>query len=245
MADSGTRRRWVVVPVLVLVAWLLVRGGHAPESADGPRASPSGASPSETGPTGPAPAKPTERAGTTPAPSAPQATGPAGPSNGAYDPASCAAQVRKHAARAGVEPRLLMAILYNESYKPHDPELERAWQRYKPDAAFGIANMHRAAFDETRQRHGLAGRRWEELPDDRDLAIEAAAWHLHDLAAMLPGHRSAPYTTDELLALGYNTGSGNMLAFARGARPGSQAQSYLDRLHANWDKAGKAVSGRP
>ncbi|MFI9627011.1 lytic transglycosylase domain-containing protein [Streptomyces sp. NPDC052042] len=237
MADSGARGRWFTVPVLVLVAWLLVRGGTASDTADASLPSPSGAPSATATPGGP---------GTTaePSPPAPGASGPARPPARAYDPASYAAPVRTHAARAGIEPRLLMAILYNEAYKPHDPELERTWQRYKPDASFGIANMHRAAFDETKRRHGLAGRRWEDLPDDRDLAIEAAAWHLHDLAAMLPARWAGAHTKDELLALGYNTGSGNMLAFARGARPGSQAQSYLDRLHTNWDKAGKAVSGR-
>ncbi|MFE8949566.1 undecaprenyl-diphosphate phosphatase [Streptomyces sp. NPDC007856] len=34
----------------------------------------------------------------------------------------------------------VMAILYDEAYKPHDPSFERAWQKYKPDAVFGIAN---------------------------------------------------------------------------------------------------------
>ncbi|MFE4336196.1 hypothetical protein ACFRQM_44625 [Streptomyces sp. NPDC056831] len=53
------------------------------------------------------------------------------------------------------------------------------------------------------------------------------------------------HTKSELLALGYNTGSGNTLTFARGAHPGSQAQPCLDRLHANWAKAGKAFSAQP
>ena len=158
-----------------------------------------------------------------------------------YDPAHFAAQVRTYARRAGIHPQLLMAILYNESYKPHDPELERSWQRIKPDSAFGIANMHRAAFDEAKRGRDFAVRKWEELPDDPALAIEAAAWHLHDLSRQLPTTRTHRYTTDELLALGYNTGAGNMRAFARGATPGPQAQSYLDRLHENWAKSTKAV----
>ena len=148
--------------------------------------------------------------------------------------------MRKSAGRAKISPQLLMAILYNESYKPHDPELERSWQRIKPDAAFGIANMHRAAFNETK-RGRFANRDWEELPDHPDLAIEAAAWHLHDLAARLPSRPRGTFTKDELLALGYNTGSGNMRAFARGVKPGAQAQSYVDRLHDNWDKSANAV----
>jgi hypothetical protein len=152
-----------------------------------------------------------------------------------------APQVRKHAKRAGINPQLLMAILYNEAYKPHNPALERAWQKIHPDAAFGIANMHRAAFDEAKQGRDFADRDWHELPDDPDLAIEAAAWHLHDLARQLPEKWSGPYTKDELLALGYNAGAGSMKAFARGAKPGTVAQSYLDRLHDNWAKAGAAV----
>jgi hypothetical protein len=158
-----------------------------------------------------------------------------------YEPADCAHEVRSHAQQAGINPQLLMAILYNESYKPHDPDLERAWQHHKPDASFGIANMHKAAFDEAKRGRDFAGRKWEELPDDRELAIEAAAWHLHDLATQLPVHWTVSYTKDELLAFGYNAGSSNMSAFARGATPGSQAQSYMNRLHSNWAKAAQAV----
>jgi transglycosylase-like protein with SLT domain len=156
-----------------------------------------------------------------------------------YDPAQFAVQVRKSAGRADVSAQLLMAILYNEDYKPHDPSLERSWQRIKDDSAFGIANMHRAAFDETK-RGRFGKRQWEELPDHPELAIEAAAWHLHDLAGRL-GSRRGKYSKDELLAMGYNSGAGNMRAFATGSKPGAQVQSYLDNLHDNWDKAAKAV----
>jgi Transglycosylase SLT domain len=156
-------------------------------------------------------------------------------------PAHYAAAVRTHARRAGVNPQLLMAILYNEAYKPHNPALERAWQKIHPDSAFGIANMHKAAFDEAKRGRDFADREWRELPDDPDLAIEAAAWHLHDLARQLPARRPAQYTKDDLLALGYNAGAGSMKAFAGGAKPGQVAQSYLDRLHKNWAKAGAAL----
>jgi hypothetical protein len=152
------------------------------------------------------------------------------------DPAPLAPQVVTYAREAAVNPQLLMAILYNESYKPHDPDSERAWQKIKPDAAFGVANMHEATFDQTKQ-----GRPFAKLPDDPGLAIEAAAWYLHDLNAQLPSSHPR-YTTDELLALGYNTGPGNMKAFAKGAKPGADAQSYVDRLHDNWDQAARALS---
>jgi hypothetical protein len=160
------------------------------------------------------------------------------------DPAKFAPQVIARAREAGVDPQLVLAILYNEDYKPHDPQLERAWQNLKPDAAFGVANMHRATFDETRRGRPFASRQWSELPDDPDLAIQAEAWYLHDLAAQLPAKHSGQYTTDELLALGYNTGPGNMKAFARGTKPGAQARTYLVDLRAAWAKAGAGV-GKP
>jgi soluble lytic murein transglycosylase-like protein len=163
---------------------------------------------------------------------------------GNQDPARFAGQVHAHAQTAAVNPQLLMAILYNESDKPHDPALERAWQKVKPDAAFGVANMHKAAFDDTRRGRDFAHRDWQELPDDPDLAIKAAAWYLHDLATQLPATWSGPYTRDELLALGYNAGAGAMKAFARNAKPGQVAQAYLDRLRGNWPAAEQAVHPR-
>ncbi|MGW3040334.1 transglycosylase SLT domain-containing protein [Kitasatospora sp. NPDC001159] len=219
--------RWIVIGVLVAAGWGIVRGGGhdtavssspSPSAAGGAAAAAPSGSPSAGAPSA-APSKP----------------------SGRYDPADYAVPVRQYAAEAGVDPQLLMAILYNESYKPHDPDLERAWQRGKPDASFGIANMHRAAFDDTKPGRPFASRQWEELPDDRNLAVQAAAWHLHDLAGQLPARPSAPLNKDELLALGYNAGAGNMLAFARGVKIGPQAQSYLDRLHDNWAKSGEAV----
>lgn len=173
-----------------------------------------------------------------------RAAPPPSQSAGNPDPAKFVPQVTARAREAGVDPQLVLAILYNEDYKPHDPQLERAWQNLKPDAAFGVANMHRATFEETRRGRPFASRQWTELPDDPDLAIQAEAWYLHDLAARLPAKHSGEYTTGELLALGYNAGPGNMMAFARGTKPGAQARTYLENLRANWPKAGAAVGKR-
>jgi hypothetical protein len=169
------------------------------------------------------------------------ASRPEGADRSDTGPARFGPQVRRHAGQTGISAQLLMAILYNEAYKPHDPALERAWQKIRPDAAFGIANMHQAAFDEAKHGRDFADREWRELPDDPDLAIRAAAWHLHDLADQLPSSWSGRYTKNELLALGYNAGARSMKAFAAGAKPGPLARTYLDHLHDNWAKAGKAL----
>jgi soluble lytic murein transglycosylase-like protein len=218
----GKRWWWVAVGAVVVGAWAAHDGDTpAPQTATSGEPTPSATS-----------SAPSPSASKTPA---------AEEWFEDYDPARFAPQVRTHARRAGINPQLLMAILYNESYKPHDPDLERSWAKIDSDPAFGIANMHRAAFDDTKRGRAFAVRNWEELPDNPELAIEAAAWHLHDLAKRLPSSRQSRFSKDELLALGYNTGGGNMRAFAKGAKPGRQAQSYLDRLHDNWDKSAKAV----
>ncbi len=195
-------------------------------------------------PDGPHPVASTSTPISTVVPAPTSSAGSARPEASA-SPGRFAAQVRRYAGRAGIDTQLLMAILYNESYKPHDPDLERAWQKVDPDAALGVANMHRATFDDTKRGRDFADRDWQELPDDPNLAIEAAAWYLHDLATQLPASWPAPYTRDELLALGYNAGPGSMKAFAQRGRPGSVAQSYLDRLHAHWDAAAQALSSAP
>ncbi|WP_234392415.1 transglycosylase SLT domain-containing protein [Streptomyces sp. WM6378] len=216
----GGRAQWLLLPIAALIGWGCVHAGLLGSDSGSPaRTPPPGASSS---------AKPSAT------PSAP---------SGSYDPADYAPQVRKYAKKADISAQLLMAILYNEDYKPHDAAFERSWQKYKPDAAFGIANMHRAAFDQTKRGRDFASRKWEELPDDRALAVEAAAWYLHDMSAELPSHWAGSYTREELMALGYNAGGGNMAAFARGAKMGSQASDYLTRLRDNWKKAGSAVAG--
>lgn len=159
----------------------------------------------------------------------------------ADDPARLAGPVKTYARKTGVNPQLLMAILFNEAYKPHDPQFQREWLRMDPDSSLGVGNMHRAAYEDTRRGRDFAHRKWEDLIDDPALGVEATAWYLHDLSVRLPRKPAMSLTRDELLALGYNTGPGNMLAFARGVQPGPQARAYLDKLRRNWAGAGQAL----
>ncbi|MGW3340076.1 lytic transglycosylase domain-containing protein [Streptomyces sp. NPDC001009] len=165
---------------------------------------------------------------------------------GGYDPADYAGTVARAAEAAGVSPVLLMTVLHNEAYKPHHPLLERLWQWWKPGASFGVANMHRAAFESVRRAHGLSGR-WQDLRDDPAFAVHVAALHLGDLDRVLPRRHVRRYSRDELLALGYNAGERNMRAFARGVPPGPMARSYLRRFRACRSRAADALAegGRP
>jgi hypothetical protein len=157
------------------------------------------------------------------------------------DPARYALEVRTFATAAAIDAQLLMAILYNENYKPHDPAFQRAWLSVNPDASLGIANMHRAAFDDAKRGRDFAGRPWEELPDDPSLAVEAAAWYLHDLARYIPRPHGGPYTDTDLLAIGYNAGPSTLTAAAHGARLTASVVTYVDELHANWATAEQAL----
>jgi hypothetical protein len=101
--------------------------------------------------------------------------------------------------------------------------------------------MHRLAYARTRRGRPFAGRPWQDLAHDVDLAVCAAAWHLRDLATQLPEPRVSTFTDDQLLAMGYVSGARNMHRFARGRRPGPQAQAYVDRLREHWSRACVAV----
>ncbi|MFC8723012.1 lytic transglycosylase domain-containing protein [Kitasatospora sp. NPDC057198] len=228
MAERGAKWPWAVLVLAVLGIWAYERGG---DPAPPPAAAPAASSAPAAGP-GSSPAG-------SPSP-APAATGQLDD----YSPPRFAPEVKRYAAEAGVNPQLVMAVLFNEAYKPHGPDVERSWQKMKPGASFGVANMHRAAYEETRRGRPFADRPWEDLPDDPGLAVRAAAWYLHDLGAQLPAHPATSLTRDELMALGYNTGAGNMLAFARGTKPGPEASSYLTKLRDNWSKSADALAGR-
>ncbi|MFD7919455.1 lytic transglycosylase domain-containing protein [Streptomyces sp. NPDC059740] len=160
---------------------------------------------------------------------------------GAYDPADYAASVVRSAGEAGVSPLLLMTVLHNEAYKPHHPLLERLWQWWKPGAAFGVANMHRATFEQVRRTHGLSGQ-WQDLRDRPPFAVHTAALYLSDLDRRLPERHVRRYTREELLALGYNAGERNMRAFARGVPPGPMARSYLRRFRAHRTRAAEVLA---
>ncbi|MFI2780821.1 lytic transglycosylase domain-containing protein [Streptomyces sp. ALB3] len=163
---------------------------------------------------------------------------------GGYDPADYATCVLHSAEESGVSPLLVMTVLHNEAYKPHHPLLERLWQWWKPGAAYGVGNMHRATFEQVRRSHGLA-ERWQDLRDDPAFAVHAAALHLKDLDRSLPRRHVRRYTRDELLALGYNAGERNMRAFARGVPPGPMARSYLRRYRAYRVRAATILADCP
>jgi len=146
-----------------------------------------------------------------------------------------------YAAQAHVDPRLLLAILYNESgchvpQIPHSPACE--FVRSHLSGALGIANMHPDAFTQaqTQAAGALDGHSWSDLAYNTDLDVQAEAWYVASLDQQLPASWSGSYGQNELLAMMYNGGAANLAPVVQGTqKPGPDAQSYLDQVRGNWD----------
>ena len=146
------------------------------------------------------------------------------------------------AAQAQVDPRLLLAILYNESgchfrHIPHSVACEDF--RSHLNGALGIANMHPAAFAQA-QAQSQAGTAltgtWQDLANNPGLDIQAEAWYIAYLDQQLPSTWPSAYGENELLAMMYNGGATNLLPVVQGTEdPGPVAQGYLDDVQGNWD----------
>ena len=98
------------------------------------------------------------------------------------------------------------------------------------EASIGLANFDKKTFDATKAAHPeLTGRSWDELLDDPKLNIDAMAYRMMDLEAMLPGRLNTTYSRGELVRMGYRTGEDNMLAVATGQLPmGAESRRLND-----------------
>jgi len=169
------------------------------------------------------------------------------------DPVGFTRIVVYYATVAGIDPRLLMAVLFNErgvhwQWLPHTQFLEDLrvlGQALGVINSGGLANMSQQSFDQVKQGRDFADRSWSDLASDPILAIEAAAYLLHDLEGQLPATWTSTYKRDELVAMGYNRGPVKMNLVA-GPAGGSPAQApdqvdlsggmswYVSQVDANW-----------
>ncbi|MFD1319678.1 hypothetical protein [Micromonospora sonneratiae] len=158
--------------------------------------------------------------------------------------------VVNHANAAGIDPRLLLAILVREE---GSFGYSRPWEDIKTwvlqdEASRGLGNMSKATFEETRRKHPelFGSRQFHELTGDDELSIQTTAWHLRDLLDQLPTTWPGDYTRDELLAIGYNAGASNMLPTADGTGEelGDDVRNYLgdDRgVRTWWSRADELI----
>ncbi|MFI0797085.1 DNRLRE domain-containing protein [Micromonospora rubida] len=154
---------------------------------------------------------------------------------------------------AGVDPRTVMALLLKEGNiravggdAAKDAErlqIELHQRGLYPNGgkpSIGMAQMQEGTFARTKSNHPevFAGREWNEMVDDNELAITAMAYHVKDLQDELAaaGNRSS-LRTDELIAIGYNQGADNMVKFATSGRApnvesANDAENYLNGQYA-------------
>lgn len=153
-------------------------------------------------------------------------------------------KVVHYAYYAGIDTRLLMAVLYNEQcawFCPIQhgwlPETVRSWVS---GASLGVTNIKEPTFNEVKAAHSviIGKAQWRDLAYDPDLAIKVAAFKLADIQRELPDRWDANLTRDQLLAMGLNQGAGVMLDFSRNTPPqdqaGSDARWYGDQVAKNW-----------
>jgi hypothetical protein len=87
------------------------------------------------------------------------------------------------------------------------------------EASIGLANFDKQTVEETRAAHPELGGSWDELLDNPKLNIDAMAYRMMDLGAMLPAQLNTTYSRKELIRMGYRTGVKNMLEVATGQSP--------------------------
>jgi RHS repeat-associated protein len=102
------------------------------------------------------------------------------------------------------------------------------------EASIGLANFDKGTFEVTQAAHPeLAGRSWDELLDDPKLNIDAMAYRMMDLEAMLPAQLNTTRSRGELVRMGYRTGERNMLSVATGQLPMGNESRRLNDVYLN------------
>jgi RHS repeat-associated protein len=143
--------------------------------------------------------------------------------------------------QAGVDPTTVMALLLKEgNLRAGGGDTARTEERlqvlltrlglYPGTASIGMGQMQEQTFMDTAANHPdvFAGRSWEEMIDDDELAITALAYHVKDLQAELDKvQNNSGLRSDELIAIGYNQGADSMVDIAVTGELNPDAENYL------------------
>ncbi len=172
---------------------------------------------------------------------------------GCMGPAQWSWAVVDYANEAGIDPRLLMAILMievanSEGWAPVDEAvqegqlaadrlgiygpLKKLSGRPASPPSLGWGNLQEGVFNDAKKNHPEAfeGKSWSDMIGDHDFAIKATAYVLRDLVDFVkqktPASMRKSYTPESLAAATYQVGQAKMQeAFARGSL-GPQAAKY-------------------
>ncbi|QBS43803.1 hypothetical protein [Nocardia sp. CS682] len=165
----------------------------------------------------------------------------------------------KYGNTAGIDPRLVLAIVYNEGGYRSDSFIEREMS-YAYDVfireggnlirpnSLGLTNMKEDTFNELKSKFPaeFSGKNWSDLKEDPDLAIMAATYNLKRIqdqyAGEVPDELKEKYTLDQFLAAGYNA-ERNIPDYFEAGDLGPVVQGYVRMTNTALDKAQQLLSG--
>ncbi|MEV6428791.1 hypothetical protein [Nocardia sp. NPDC051463] len=165
----------------------------------------------------------------------------------------------KYGNAAGIDPRLVMAIVYNEGGYRSDSFIEnemsyaydvfvREGGNFIRPNSLGLTNMKEDTFNAVKKQFPVefAGKEWSDLKKDPDLAIMAATYNLKRIdikwTSTAPDELKEKYTHDQFLAAGYNS-EGNMKAYLEAGDLGPVVQGYVRMTNTALDKTQQLLSG--
>ncbi|MEV6555825.1 hypothetical protein AB0M22_08925 [Nocardia sp. NPDC051756] len=165
----------------------------------------------------------------------------------------------KYGNAAGIDPRLVMAIVYNEGGYRSDSFIEREMS-YAYDVfireggnlirpnSLGLTNMKEGTFEDVKRifRSEFEGKEWSDLKEDPDLAIKAATYNLKRIQDQyvggVPDELKEKYTLDQFLAAGYNA-ERNIPDYFEAGDLGPVVQGYVRMTNTALDKAQQLLGG--
>ncbi|MFX0574295.1 hypothetical protein [Nocardia nepalensis] len=158
--------------------------------------------------------------------------------------------------RAGIDPRLVMAIVLNEGGS-RALETGRAGAtaydlgRWATDPirggagnSLGLTNMKEPTFNELKKQYPaeFAGHQWSDLMTDEHLAVKATAFALKRLeedpsTGGVPETMKEKISLNEYLAAGYNAGEKQLREYRGAGDLGPAAAGYAQRADENFARA--------
>lgn len=172
-----------------------------------------------------------------------------------------------YGAEAGIDPRLLLAIIANESGIPHGGlpdgiyDLLDRLRGKEEGPSRGVAAMKLAPFTEVQKAHPdlFGGYSFEDVSTDPVLAVRALAWKLSDIEngrdpnQRLPESWNPAFKRDEILAMAWNDGLENVMTFINGGKFSDDPKAdqdhknkiawYKDHIDQNWAAADQNICG--
>ncbi|MFD4406444.1 hypothetical protein ACFWPH_27150 [Nocardia sp. NPDC058499] len=168
--------------------------------------------------------------------------------------------------QAGVDPRLVLTVLYNEGAKRSDTWIEDRigshwWDQVREmgngprklidggvGMSLGLANIKEDTFNELKAKYPqeFGNASWQDMTEDDSLAIKAVAFSLNRLGKEYAGSADEniveQYSRNEYLALSYNA-EDFLDEYNDMSKVGPEGQNYINMTNENWKIASDLIDG--